>query len=624
MTCQPTVCPPLEASDIPAIREKYRQERDKRVIREAANQYVRAAGAFEDVYTSDPYTPFVERAPISEDLDVAILGAGWAGLLAAYHLKQAGVSTFRHIDHSGDFGGVWYWNRYPGLQCDNDAYCYLPLLEETGFMPSKKFADGYEIHDYIKLLADRYALGENALFHTLVQGLRWDDSIQRWHISTDRGDDIRARFIIMANGLLNIPKLPRIPGIGDFKGKMFHTSRWEYEYTGGERRNPVLDKLGDKSVAIIGTGATSVQAVPFLGQYAKQLYVLQRTPSTIDERKNTPTSPEWVKSLQPGWQKERQANFHHAAMERLAPGEPDLICDIWTEISRNLNAELEAEGWPELSLQEFMERRELVDYRVMERLRGRVDALVKDEATAATLKPWYRYLCKRPASNDDFYPTFNRPNVTLIDVSATRGVECLTEKGFVANGVEYPIDCMIFASGFEVSSDLERKWGIDVIEGRNGVSLYDYWRDGYKTLHGISTRGFPNLLFTGYVQSALNSSTTEQMSGHGLHDAYIISEALKRGITMLEPTQAAQDAWVKHVHETAWDVSQFQRECTPSYFNADFAGGADEKPKSYAGEPYGPGWGVWTATLKDWREKGDLEGLELTTQGAAVAPVPAE
>jgi cation diffusion facilitator CzcD-associated flavoprotein CzcO len=607
MSCEPTKTVAPSTINIPALRDKYRQERDKRVISEATAQYVRATGEFAENYAADPHTPVVPRQAISEDLDVAILGAGWTGLLAAYHLKQAGVSTFRHIDHAGGFGGVWYWNRYPGLQCDNDAYCYLPLLEETGFMPSKKFSDGFEILDYINLIADKYKLGDNALFHTLVTALRWDDRIQRWHVVTNRGDDIRARFVVMAGGLLNIPKLPGIPGIHDFKGKMFHTARWEYGFTGGSHRNPVLDKLSDKKVAIIGTGATAIQATPFLGRYAQQLYVLQRTPSTVDTRVNPPTDPEWVKTLTPGWQRRRQMNFLHAAMERLAPGEPDQICDIWTEINRNLAAALAAEGWPELTFPQFMERREKVDYAVMERLRARVESLVKDKATAEALKPWYRFLCKRPASNDDFYPTFNRPNVKLIDVSGTRGVERMTAHGFVAKGVEYEIDLMIFASGFEVTSDLDRRWGIDVIEGRNGLSIYDHWREGYKTLHGISTRGFPNQFFTGFIQSALNASTTEQMSRHCYHIAYIVKEALARGITSVEPSQEAQDAWVTEIHATAFDISQFTRECTPSYFNGE----GSKKQRWYAGETYGPGWLAFEKILQEWRDEGTMSGMEL-------------
>jgi cation diffusion facilitator CzcD-associated flavoprotein CzcO len=603
MQCEPTKTP--ENIDIPAMREKYRQERDKRLNPEHSNQYVRSTGEFADVYEDDPHMPVVARAAISEDLDVAILGGGWTGILAAYHLTQAGVTTFRNIDHAGDFGGVWYWNRYPGLQCDNDAYCYLPLLEETGFMPSKKFSDGAEIYAYCQLIANKFGFYKNALFHTLITGMCWDETIKRWRIATNRGDEIRARFVVMANGLLNVPKLPGVAGIKDFKGHMFHTARWDYQYTGGTRENPVLDKLADKRVAIVGTGATAIQAVPYLGKYAKRLYVLQRTPSTVDERSNPPTDPEWAKSLKPGWQKERQANFHRAAMESFLPGEPDLVCDIWTEISRNLSAELAAEGNPQISFEEFMTRRERMDYRVMERLRQRAATMVNDPATAEILKPYYRFLCKRPLSNDDFYPTFNRPNVKLIDVSPTKGVERMTEKGFIASGVEYEIDCMIFASGFEVTGDLDRRWGIKVLEGRGGQSLYKHWADGPKTLHGIMTHGFPNQFFTGFIQGGLNASTTEQFGSQGYHIAYLISEALKRGAKVIEPTQQAQDAYVKHYEEVMFDTSQFQRECTPSYFTNE---GQVKAPWALF-RSYGPGWNAFQKLLQDWRDKGDLEGL---------------
>jgi cation diffusion facilitator CzcD-associated flavoprotein CzcO len=605
MKCAPTQTP--DTVDIPALREKYLHERDKRLRSDRSNQYVRPIGDFADTYEADPHMPVVPRAAISEDLDVAILGAGWTGIMAAYHLKNAGVTNVRNIDHAGDFGGVWYWNRYPGLQCDNDAYCYLPLLEEMGFMPSKKFADGHEIAAYCRQIAERFGFDKRALFHTLITGLRWDGKIQRWRISTSRHDEIRARFVIMANGFLNTPKLPGIPGIHGFKGHMFHTARWDYSYTGGSNLNPVLDKLSDKRVAIIGTGATAIQAVPFLGRYAKQLYVIQRTPSTVDERPNPPTDPEWVKTLKPGWQQERQENFQRAAMGFFNRGEPDLICDIWTEISRNLAAELEAEGWPQLSLEEFVARRERVDYRVMERLRQRAEAMVKDRETAEALKPWYRFLCKRPLSNNDFYPTFNRPNVKLIDVSATRGVERMTEKGFVAGGVEYPVDCIIFASGFEVSSDLDRRWGIGVVEGRDGKSLYRHWAEGPQTLHGVMTHGFPNQFFTGYIQGGLNASVTEQCSRQGQHIAYVISETLKRGAKSVEPSQEAQDAYVRHYNEVQIDSTQFQRECTPSYFTNE----GQVKAPWLLFRSYGPGWTAFQQLLADWRNKGNLEGLIL-------------
>ena len=605
MKCEATRTP--DDVDIPALREKYRHERDKRIRPEGQQQYFKPTGEVAANYAVDPHMPLASRAPISEDIDVIVLGAGWGGIMASYHLTQAGITNFRNIDTAGDFGGVWYWNQYPGIQCDNDAYCYLPLLEETGFMPSKKFADGLEIQQYAKLIAKKYGFSDRALFHTHINSLRWDEAIKRWRVGTNRDDDIRARFVVLACGVLNMPKLPGIPGIDTFKGKLFHTARWDYRYTGGSYENPVLEKLADKRVAIVGTGATAIQAVPHLAKYAKALYVIQRTPSSVDERPNPGTDAEWVNSLKAGWQKERQTNFHRAAMEGLRPGDPDLICDIWTEISRNLAAQFEAEGWPQIGLDEFLARRERMDYRVMERLRRRVEHLVADKKTAEALKPYYRFLCKRPLSSDDFYPTFNRPNVELIDVSETKGVERMTPTGFTANGKEYEVDCMIFASGFEVTSDLNRRWGIDKVEGRGGTSIYDHWSEGPKTLHGTMTHGFPNQFYIGYIQGGLNASVTEQFGKQGLHIAHIIGEALKRGIKTVEPSQKAQDDYVQRFKELEMDLSQFQRECPPGYFNNE----GEDRPKWALFRGYGPGWDAFQKVLEEWRLKGDLEGLDL-------------
>ena len=605
MKCEATRTP--DDVDIPALREKYRHERDKRIRSDGQKQYFKPTGAVAANYAVDPHTPIATRAPISEDIDVIVLGAGWGGIMASYHLKQAGITNFRNVDTAGDFGGVWYWNQYPGIQCDNDAYCYLPLLEETGFMPSKKFADGVEIQQYAKLIAKKFDFADKALFHTHINSLHWDEGIKRWRVGTNRGDDIRARFVVLACGVLNMPKLPAIPGIDTFKGKVFHTARWDYRYTGGSYENPVLDKLAGKRVAIVGTGATAIQAVPHLAKYAKALYVIQRTPSSVDERPNPGTEAEWVKSLKAGWQKERQTNFHRAAMEGLRPGEPDLICDIWTEISRNLAAQFEAEGWPQLGLEEFLARRERMDYRVMERLRQRVEQLVADKNTAEALKPYYRFLCKRPLSSDDFYPTFNRPNVELIDVSETKGVERMTPTGFTANGKEYEVDCMIFASGFEVTSDLKRRWGIDKVEGRGGTSIYDHWSEGPKTLHGTMTHGFPNQFYIGYIQGGLNASVTEQFGKQGHHIAHIISEALKRGIKSVEPSQKAQDDYVQRFKELEMDLSQFQRECPPGYFNNE----GEDRPKWALFRSWGHGWDAFQQVLEEWRVKGDLDGLVL-------------
>ena len=608
MDCKPTDVPSADEIDIPALRAKYYAERDKRLNSKAGGQYIHdGPGQLHDLYNTDPHMPVIPRDAVSEELDVAVLGAGFGGVMASYYLTQQGVTSFRNIDHAGDFGGVWYWNRYPGIQCDNESYCYLPLLEETGFMPSRRFAPGPEIMGYIRLIAEKYGFADKALFHTLITSLRWDDSIQRWHVSTDRGDEILARHVVMACGVLNMPKLPGINGIAKFKGKMFHTSRWEYDYTGGSCDNPALDKLADKRVAIVGTGATAIQAVPFLAKSAKHLYVVQRTPSCVDTRPNPPTDPDWIASLEPGWQQERIANFQRHAMEMPKPGEPDLVCDFWTELNRNLWSQLAAEGYPELSPEEFMAKREVVDYQIMERFRRRVDQTITDPELAEKLKAYYRFLCKRPLSSDTFYPAFNQPNVTLVDTSNTQGLQEITEKGFIQDGVEYEVDCIIFASGFEVSSELERRWGFDAVDGRNGASLYDHWRRGAKTMHGVTTYGFPNMYFIGYIQGGLNGSVTEQFGRQAEHAAWIIGETKRRGLAVAETTQEGMEGYCNHFAEIEIDVSAFQAECTPSYFSNE---GQKDAPWSLF-RAYGHGWDAWRGLIEGWREAGQFEGMEL-------------
>jgi cyclohexanone monooxygenase len=610
-TCGPTRTP--DDIDIDDLREKYLHERDKRLRPEGSKQYVELKGDFAQFYEIDPYTPVTFRDPISEDINVAVLGGGIAGLLAGAYLKKAGVDDVRVIEMAGDFGGVWYWNRFPGIQCDNDAYCYIPMLEELNFVPSKKFADGAEIFEHCKRIGKHFGLYDGALFSTQVRDLRWDESLKRWHIGTNRGDDIRPRFVVLTAGSFNRPKLPGIPGIKDFKGHQFHSARWDYEYTGGDATGG-LDKLADKRVALVGTGATGVQLVPFLGRYAGHLYVFQRTPSSVDVRGNQPTDPEWAKSLKPGWQKKRRRNFHRwSPFEGVVFDEPDMVCDFWTELGRNMTARIAAIGDPaSLTLEQITAIREEEDYKVMERLRRHVEAIVEDPETAEALKPYYRFMCKRPCSNDEYLPTFNRPNVTLVDVSASKGVERATETGLVANGVVYEVDCIIWASGFEITTEISRRYAIDAIEGRGGLSLFDHWRDGYKSLHGMTSRGFPNQFFTGFIQGGVSGNTTAMFEQQAEHIAYIIAEAIARGATTVEPSQEVQDNWVSTIRELAIDNSQFDITCTPGYYNNE-GGGGGEGIRSALGEFYAPGFYAFDELLGEWRDKGDLDGLELGT-----------
>lgn len=603
--CAPTQTPDV---DVEALRARYLTERDKRVRTEGQGQYLVTDDDFTDFYEGDPYTAVVPREPITDEIGIAILGGGWAGLLAAARLEEAGVTDFRIIELAGDFGGAWYWNRYPGIQCDTDSYAYLPLLEETGYMPTEKYARGDECFEHAQRIGKHYNLYERSIFSTLVKSLQWDDELDRWRIGTNRGDDLRARFVIMAQGPFNKPKLPGILGISEFTGHTFHSARWDYEYTGGTMQGG-LDKLAGKKVAVIGTGASGIQIVPHLAETAEHLYVFQRTPSYVYERGDVPTDPEWAASVQPGWTRERKRNFHTAAFEAFTPGQPDLICDGWTEVSRNLEAHLSASGgWATLTPEKFMELREIEDYKAMERVRTRVDEIVNDPATAAALKPYYRFLCKRPCFNDQYLPTFNRDNVTLVDVAKTKGVERITATGIVADGTEHEVDCIIFASGFEITTDLDRRFGIAPFAGRDGLSLYEHWGEGYQTLHGLTTTGFPNLFFTGFLQGGVTASTTDMFDQQAEHIAYILKQATDTGATTVEPTVEAVRDWVRTVRETAVDNSTFQRECTPGYYNNE----GEKQIRSHLGEPYWPGFYAFGDLLQAWRDGGDLRGLELS------------
>jgi cyclohexanone monooxygenase len=602
--CGPTQTPDVDRA---ALRARYLAERDKRLRPEGQKQYLEAEGAFAEFYEGDPHLPVVPRPPISEDLEVAILGGGFAGLIAAHRLKRAGVSDFRIVELGGDFGGVWYWNRYPGIQLDSDSYCYLPLLEETGYLPKEKFSFGDECYEHAQRIGKHLGLYEKASFHTLVRSLEWDEEIKRWRIGTNRDDEIRARFVVMCQGPYNRPKLPGIPGIADFTGHTFHTARWDYEYTGGNLHGG-LDRLADKKVAIIGTGASGIGCIPHLARGAEQLYVFQRTPSYIHVRDSTPTDPAWAKTLRPGWRTERQRNFHNAAFAFYSPGEPDLICDGWTEVARNVAAKLNGgNGWAELTAEKLMDLMELEDYRMTEKIRRRVDEVVEDRETAEALKPYFRHMCKRPGFSNDYLPAFNRPNVTLVDVSETKGVERITAKGLVANGVEYEVDCIIFASGFEITTSLDRQYDIQPFAGREGRSLYEHWGKGFRTLHGVTSHGFPNLLFTGFIQGGVTASTTLMFEQQADHIAYIIKEARERGATVVEPSAEAEEGWIATIRANAIDNSNFVIECTPGYYNGE----GEPNGRTFLGDPFWGGFYALEDLLQGWRDAGDLDGLAL-------------
>jgi cyclohexanone monooxygenase len=592
--------------DPDALKRKYLAERDKRLRADGMAQYVEVKGDFSR-YVDDPWVePGFTRAPLTDTVEAAVIGGGFGGLLMAARLKEAGVDDVRLIDKAGDVGGTWYWNRYPGAMCDVESYVYLPLLEELGYTPRHKYAFAPEILEHSRNIARHYDLYGNACLQTSITELRWLEDEQLWLIRTDRDDAMKARFVAMANGPLSRPKLPGIPGIDDFRGHTFHTSRWDYAYTGGDSSGG-LTGLKDKRVGIVGTGATAIQCIPHLGEWAKELFVFQRTPSAVDVRDNRETDPEWAATLEPGWQKRRMDNFN-----TLVSGgdvDEDLVHDGWTDIFRNLTGIAAKGAARELGRRLTKAERawlmEVADYRKMNAIRERVDAIVEDPATAESLKPWYRQFCKRPCFHDEYLPTFNRPNVHLVDTDG-RGVDRITGTGVVVGDTEYEVDCLIFATGFEVGTAWTRRAGYDVV-GRDGVTLSEHWGDGIRTLHGLTTHGFPNCFFLGFTQTAITVSVPHALEEQARHAAWLVKEADARGTRALEPTAEAEQAYCEEVASLAMTNSRFYAECTPGYYNSE---GMSGNRRGFFSDMHGAGPIRFYEMLAEWRAAGTCDGVD--------------
>jgi cyclohexanone monooxygenase len=580
-------------------RERYRQEREKRLRPDGLAQYRELAGRYA-AFDHDPYVePGFTRDPVVEEPEVVIVGGGFAGMLTAINLKAHGVQRIRIVDKAGDFGGTWYWNRYPGCMCDVESYTYLPLLEETGYMPTEKYASASEIFAYCQLLGRHYDLYPHALFQTEISTAEWDGASLRWHVTTTRDDSLSARYLVTAGGILHKAKLPGIPGIEDFEGTEFHTSRWDYAHTGGGPREP-MDKLRGKRVGIIGTGATAVQAVPRLAETAEELYVFQRTPSAVGKRDNAPTDEEWFRGLQPGWHDERIRNFTQAVTGRRP--ERDLVGDGWTEVMWEDTQTAVDDPGAAAALEES-------DFDTMQALRDRVARIVEDPETAAKLQPWYGKHCKRVCFHDDYLPAFNRPNVHLVDTDG-HGVEAITAGGVVANGVEYPVDLLVFASGFEVTTDLDHRLGFDP-KGRNGVSMSQRWHDGAHTLHGVLSAEFPNMMMISLVQAGFGTNFLHFLSESARHVAWLIATCGEQGVTTIEATPEAEEEWLGILLGVANQIADYSRSCTPGYYNGE----QGENPKAARNLVYTGSLMDYAGYLERWRDQEGFPGARVARGG---------
>ena len=591
--------------DTEALRDRYAQERAKRLRPDGNDQYLQLKGQF-GRYLEDPYTERVEREPKRDHVTMAFVGGGFGGLVTAARLKDAGVDDVRIVEKGGGFGGTWYWNRYPGAQCDTAAMIYMPLLEETGHMPTELYAHAPEILEHCDRIGKQYGLHDNALFHTEVTDLEWDAGATRWIVRTSRGDEFTAQFIAMGTGPLHVPKLPGIAGIESFGGHSFHTSRWDYAYTGGDPSSAPMDRLAGKRVAIIGTGATAVQCVPHLAQACGELFVFQRTPSSVDTRGNRPMDPQWfAEQAAPGWQERWRDNF----VANMSAGElppEDLVNDGWTDLAKRIRGKLSAPRSSPASFEDLLADFETADHEKMSEIRARVDAIVADQATAERLKAWYRQLCKRPCFHDEFLSAFNLPSVHLIDTDGN-GVERITPGGVVVAGVEYPVDCIIYASGFEVGTEPIRRFGFN-LTGRDGTRLSDYWSGGMRSMHGVHVHGFPNAFL---VQLGQGGNFVANVP-HNLNDAAktvaaIVSHMRERGLRQVEVRQDAEEAWMEQLAPNLV-MTSFLAACTPGYYNNE---GQGPSPHSLL-VGYQHGAPAYFRYIEQWRRSGEFKGLEFS------------
>ncbi|MFT7647836.1 MAG: cation diffusion facilitator CzcD-associated flavoprotein CzcO [Candidatus Poriferisodalaceae bacterium] len=526
-----------------SIKDRYAEQRDLRLGYRPPGtySYTELEGELAD-YETDPHVEEeIVRDPIDDTVEVLFIGGGFSALLTSARLREKGLESIRIVERGSDVGGTWYWNRYPGVACDVVSYDYLPLLDETGYVPSRHYAGGPEIFAYCQSIAERFDLYDLAVFQTTVTSTVWNEEEEMWHVGTNRGDTMRAKFVICANGTLAKPRMAKIDGIETFAGDSFHTSRWDYELTGQD-----LENLKDKRVAIIGTGATAVQAIPNLGKNAKELFVFQRTPSSIDVRDDWETDPEWAKTLEPGWQAKRRAR---------AIAGPQM-----TEEQEAKRAAIPRE--------EKIRRQENANIDAMMRIHKRIDEVVEDDATAQALKPWYMIMCKRPCFHNDYLPTFNLPSVTLVDTQG-KGVTEINEKGPVFDGEQYEVDIIIYATGFEV-----QKTGIyNQITGEGGLDLNDKYEQGIRTVLGIHTAGFPNFFIMGGYQAFFAFNLTDVLNSQGEHIAECIDYVRNEGIHSIDPTPEIEEWWVQQVIENRGKTNR-NKECTPGYYNFE---GADNR-----------------------------------------------
>jgi cation diffusion facilitator CzcD-associated flavoprotein CzcO/acetyl esterase/lipase len=532
-------------------------------------------------------------------VDVAVVGAGFAGLYLLHRLLKAGFVTVA-LDEADDVGGTWYWNRYPGARCDvqtiDYSYTFDPELERA-WTWSERYATQPEILRYLGFVADRYELRRDICFHTKVTTAKWDQAAGRWLLTTDNGATVSCRYYVMATGCLSSPKPPEIDGVSDFKGEVFFTGRWPHEEV----------KFAGKRVAVIGTGSSGIQAIPLIAEQAAHLTVFQRTPNFALPAQNGRVPADRVALVE----SDRAGYREQARWSISGVPWPRQTVFSW-QLSDAERRERFEKAWARgdlvyLLTQLWADQGVDVDGNtlVAELFREKIRAIVKDPKTAAALSPRDHPVgAKRPCLDTNYYATYNRPNVTLVNLRE-EPIKSITASGITTNKRGFDVDVIVFATGFDAMTGAIM--AVHPIAGRGGKSLSDVWASGPETYLGLTVSGFPNLfMVTGPGSPAVLSNMVVSIEQHVDWVLERLIAMRETGFTTIEATETAQAGWTRHLADCS--MVTLHRLANTWYTGANVPG------KARGVMPYTGGVGPYRGICNEVVSRGML-GFRLTGPG---------
>ncbi|MBO1075848.1 flavin-containing monooxygenase [Roseomonas marmotae] len=535
------------------------------------------------------------QARISGDFDAIVIGAGFSGLYQLYSLRDKLGMRVQVLEAGSGVGGTWYWNRYPGARCDSESYYYSFSFSEElqqEWEWSERYPDHSEIRRYLNHVADRFDLRRNIRFDTRVASARYDDEANLWRVTTEAGESLSARFLITGVGCLSAANIPKIPGLESFQGQWYHTGRWPHED---------VDFAG-KRVGLIGTGSTGIQATPVIAAQAAHLTVFQRTANYSIPARNSPMSPEQLREI--------KANY--AAIREKARSSPnghpfDVFQKSALEMTPEERLARYEQAWETGGLRFRAVFKDLLIDRdanetASEFIRAKIRGIVKDPVVAEMLTPKdHPFATKRPPIDTDYFETFNRDNVKLVDIKATPIAE-ITPRGIRTRDAEHELDIIVFATGFDAMTG--PLLSID-ISGRDGIALKDAWAAGPRSYLGLQVADFPNLFtITGPGSPSVLTNMPVAIEQHVDWITRCIQHMRQNGLSRIEAQPEAAEKWVAHVNDAA-NATLLPQANSSWYLGANVPG----KPRVFM--PYAGGMANYARVCEEVAAK-DYEGFELS------------